>query len=99
MRSACLIQKDVPWFQVAVENPARVGVVHSVCDDNKKPGGLPCSELPAGDRLCEGAAAEEAHAEIMAHLMHSDFEDGNDVRVVQAGGGFSLGFEALDHRR
>jgi hypothetical protein len=51
------------------------------------------------DPLCQATTLNQLHAEIVLPLVVADLVDEDDVRVVQAGGGFGLGAEALHLRR
>ena len=98
---ACPIEQDVGRFQVAMQDAALVGVVNGPRDDGDQPGGalLNCftahCPLPAAHCQSQTAALDQLHAEIQDRPGGVGRMDGDNVRMIEAGGCFRFIAKAL----
>jgi hypothetical protein len=85
------VDEDVGRLEVAVQNAPLVRVVDSLRDSLEVGGSAPGRQGPVADELREVLALDEVHREERLAVVLADVMDGNDVRVLQPGGGFRLG--------
>ena len=87
---------DVRRLQVAVDDALGVGEGEAVRDLLHDVELVPqVVQAPGADDLLEVHALEELHRHVEAALLLAEVEDGDDVQVVQAGGGLGLAAEPL----
>ncbi len=90
------VDDDVAGFDVAVDDAAAVGELDGVADLLEDLDGATGGEEVFADEVEDIAAVDEFHDEDAVFLDDSEFEDGGDVRVDEAGHGLGLGAEAVD---
>ena len=83
VRLAALVDQDVRRLQVAVEDPALMGVVHRLRDDRDQPGRGADVAAEVAEPLVEAGAGDQLHAEVMQAPALADLEDRDDVGVVE----------------
>ena len=88
------VEQDVAGLEVAVQDAALVGEVDGSGHGFDQTGGGLRSKDCLADYLGEAAALDELHAEIMLAVLGADLVDGQDVRVIEVGGGLGLGAKA-----
>jgi hypothetical protein len=88
------VEEDVGRLQIAVQQPALVGVVNSSCHDGHQPGG-PDRLRVAADGIGQAAAVDEVHAEVVLAVVLADLVDGDEVRVLEVAGRLGLEAEPL----
>jgi len=91
------VQEDVARLEVAVQDAALVGVVDGVGERGQEPGGFSRRRPAVGSRqpMRQAATLDELHAQVRMAGVGADLVDGQDVGVVEVGGGLGLGAEAL----
>ena len=94
-RAALVIDQDVVGLEVAVDDPAGMREPHAgqnLADDLDRLGGREASL----DQVLERGALDVLHRDPVAALVLAAVVDGDDVRVLKAGGGLRLAAETLD---
>ena len=87
---------DVGRLDIAMHNAAVVSVTQTVADANNGLDFFEDTELPAGrNDGIEALALQELHHKIRISRVVPQFEDGDDIGMLQAAGGLGLAKEAL----
>ena len=97
MRFTLGIEKDISGLEIAMEDGALVRVVDGPGDFHEEACGLAGIERDGvcGQALSERAAFDELHAEKRTPVLLAHLVNGNDIRMVEPGGGLGLGTESL----
>ena len=83
MRQAALVEQDIGRLQVAVQNPALVGMMDGLGDDGDQPGGRAGIGGELGEPLVEAASRDQLHAEEMPPSVLANLVNRHDVRMVE----------------
>src|SRR4051794_13460092 len=92
---AFLIQQNVSRFDVTMQNPMLMRVMHGAghfCDQFRR---LPDWHRRMSDYFVQLSAFDELHAEIARAISLAHVIDGDDAWMVEAGGGFCLPAKAF----
>jgi hypothetical protein len=95
VRRALGIQQDIGRLQIPVEDAVLMGVVHRTADHRQEPDSGAGVLSQAGEFVFEAASLDQFHAEVVLPSILAHFVNGNDVRMIELGGGFGFGVEAL----
>ncbi len=93
---ALCVDDHVLGLEVAVDDPVAVGEagrLEHLADRADRP---LRAVRPGVDQLLQGAALEYLHRDVVGALDVAAVEDGDDVGVLEAGGGLRLAAEPLD---
>src|SRR5262245_61031561 len=93
---ACFIEKDVRGLDVAVQDAALVGMMGRPRDLHEQRCGLPYSQTTSFQARRQRFALDEAHRVKVPVAVDSDFVNGGDVWMVEAGHGGGFGLETFD---
>ena len=85
MRPARAVEQDIGRLQVAVEDPALVGVVHRAGDDRQQLGRGPRVMGEPRQLAGEAAPLDQPHGEVVLTLVLADLIERHDVRDGRAG--------------
>ncbi len=88
------VEQDIGRLEVAVNDPALVGVADGIGDACNQLGRLAGRQWPAGERLGKALALNEAHGEVVLASVLADFVDRHDPGMVQVGGRLRFNLEA-----
>jgi len=91
------VEQHVRGFEVAVQDAAFVGVLNRLGDCLDAGGRVSGRHGIVPHRLCQVAAFDVVHREVLLALVFADFMDGDDIWMPQTGRGFGFRTEPL-HR-
>ena len=95
MRFAFYIEQDVSRLNVSMHNPVLMRVMHGARHLRDEFRRLPDRHRLAPDHFIKLAAFNKLHAEVTGAIALAHLVDGNDARVIEAGGSFRLPAKAL----
>ncbi len=110
LRFTVRVDENVARLEIAVQDAVLMRKVHRTGDAHHEASGTPLSFEGFGtvdwrgrrgilaQPLLQTATFDQPRAEIVLAAGLAHFVDWNDVRVIELGGRFRLGTEALDHR-
>ena len=90
------VNQHVRRLEIAMQHIPLVRKVDRFGDGLEIRGRLPGRQRTFGDELREGQSLDVIHREEVLPLGEADFVNGDDVRMLQAGGGGGFGAEALN---
>ncbi len=92
------VEEDVGGLEIAMEHAALMGVMDGAGERGQEHRRLARREgrLPVGQPLRQGGALHQLHRQEVPAVVLSDFVDGHDVGMVEAGGGAGFGLKAGD---
>ena len=85
-----VIEENVRWFEVTMQDALLVGVRDGSADRDKYLGRLTRRKRPCGQSLRQRHPLDILHAEERLPVEFADFVDGNDVGVLESRDGFRL---------
>jgi hypothetical protein len=74
-----------------MQNAALVRIFDGLSNEMDVTGGALPRQRAGGNDSSQALTFDEVHREVVLALMHTDFVNGHDVRVLQAGDGLGLG--------
>jgi hypothetical protein len=95
---AFYIEQDISRFDVSMQDAVFVRVMNGasyLCNELRR---LPCRHRVTADYFIKLTAFDEFHAEIAGTLALAYFVDGNNARMIEAGGSFCFPTKALQVR-
>jgi hypothetical protein len=99
MRLARGIEQNVVRFDIAMQNPALMGMMDGPDDFHHELGGLARGHRAAAQFLPESRPVNEAHGKEMPADILAYFVDGRDMGMIEPRRRFRFGMKALDHTR
>jgi len=98
MRFAFLIKQNISRLDVSMQNAVFVRVMHGARHLRDEFRRLPDRHGRVLDYFVQLASFDELHAEITGAIPLADLVDGDDARMIEAGGGFRLQTKTLKMR-
>src|SRR5439155_27113000 len=90
MGFALLIEEDVPWFDVTMQNAVFMRVMHSAREFRDQFHRVADRHRLTLDHFVKLTAFHEFHAEVASATALAHLIDGNDARMVETGGDFGF---------
>src|SRR6266480_604459 len=98
MRFALYVEQNVSGLNVSMQDAVFVRVMHCARHFRDEFRRLSDRHRRAPDYFVKLTAFDELHAEITRAVALAHFVNGNDRRMIEAGGGFCFHSEALEVR-